>query len=500
MPEMHFFILVTKFNQIILRKTIIIFWLVLTELCPMNGQSLENLIREFRSSPALKGSVLGVQIVELDSGNPVLSFQSETRMMPASTQKLLFTLAALDQLGADYVFHTKLFITGKITSSGTLKGDFLISSSGDPGFASNRNNSKMNIDLVFQTIHKTLNKLGIKQIDGRLVLQIQGDTESVSGSWHWEDLSNYYGGGAWGFNFLENEYSVYFKQQAKVGQLCQIERIFPEIPGLKLTSRVFSGPAGSGDQAYIMGGPEDLTKTILGTIPAGKASFRVKGSIPDPPVAFLRMLKVYLDKKGIPSQGMKIRHGKPPAERLIGKFSSGPLRDLARECNFHSINLYAESFGRAMLLAKNVETLSGYPGPEEWKKLFESYPVGVEDLQIRDACGLSQGNLITPDKLTRYIVLFHKKLGMSLLKYILPRAGMEGTVKNFLENHPSGQNIWLKSGSIEGVLNYTGIYRSAANGKYYAFAVMVNHSISPVKDVRQSIEQFLVKAMNIRLN
>jgi len=500
MPEMHFFILVTKFNPIILRKINIIFWLVLTGLCNVSGQSADNLIQELRSSPALKGSVLGLQIVELDSGNPVLSFQSETRMMPASTQKLLITLAALDQLGADYVFNTKLFISGKITNSGTLKGDFLISSSGDPGFASNRTNTKMNIDLVFQTIHKTLNKLGIKHIDGNLVLQVQDDAESVAGSWHWEDLSNYYGGGAWGFNFMENEYSVYFKQQPKVGQLCQIEKVVPEIPGLKLTSRVFSGPPGSGDQAYIMGGPEDLTKTIVGTIPAGKASFRVKGSIPDPPVAFLRMLKVFLDKKGIPSGGMKIRHGKPPTERLVGKFSSRPLRDLARECNFHSINLYAESFGRVMLHAKSVKTLSGYPGPEEWKKLFETYPLGVEDLQIRDACGLSEGNLITPDKLTRYIVMFHKKLGMSLLKYVLPRAGMEGTVKNFLENQQAGQQIWLKSGSIEGVLNYTGIYRSPADGKYYAFAIMVNHNIAPVKDVRKSLEQFLVKAMNIRFN
>jgi len=497
---MHFFILVTKFNPIILRKIIIIFWLVLTGLCNVSGQSADKLIQELRTSSALRGSVLGVQIVKLDSGNPVLSFQSETRMMPASTQKLLFTLAALDQLGADYVFNTKLFISGKISSSGTLKGDFLISSSGDPGFASNRGNAKMNVDLVFQTIHKTLNKLGVKQIDGNLVLQVQDGAEAVAGSWHWEDLSNYYGGGAWGFNFMENEYSVYFKQHPKVSQLCQIEKVVPEIPGLKLTSRVFSGPPGSGDQAYIMGGPEELTKTIVGTIPAGKASFRVKGSIPDPPVAFLRMLKVFLDRKGIQSGGMKIRYGKPPVERLVGKFSSRPLRDLARDCNFHSINLYAESFGRAMLQAKQIETLTGYPSPQEWKKLFEVYPVGMEDLQIRDACGLSEGNLITPDILTRYIVMFHNKLGMSQLKYVLPRAGMEGTVKSFLENQQIGQHIWLKSGSLEGVLNYTGIYRSAADSKYYAFAIMVNHSIAPQKDVRKSLEQFLVRAMNSRFD
>lgn len=454
-------------------------------------------VHDLLANAAIKGSVVGIQIVDLETGKPVLSHNSETLMMPASTQKLLFTLAAIDQLGADHVFRTGLYISGKIDGSGTLKGDFIVSSEGDPSFASDRNNPKMSVDLIFQTIFKTLTKLGIKKIDGNLVLLMPGFPDPAAGSWNWEDLSNYYGSGSWGFNFMENEYSIFFRRQPKPGQLCPIERIEPEIPGLKLTSQVFAAGANSGDQAYVMGSPSEFTKKIVGTIPSGKGLFRIKGSIPNPPATFLRMLKVFLDKKGIRSNGMKLRYGHPSGERLVGKFSSKPLKELARDCNFYSINLYAEAFGKAMLDSRNIEVLSGYPKPEHWGRLFAGYPGGTEDMNIRDACGLSFGNLISPSKLTQYLVTFNKKLGMNQLKYLLPRAGSEGTVKKFMENQKTGQQVWLKSGSIEGVWNYAGIFKSPANGKHYAFALMVNHCTQPASMVQKALEQFLVKAMNL---
>lgn len=454
-------------------------------------------LNDLLEDPALKGSVAGIQLVDLETGKPVLSHNSETMLVPASTQKLIFTLAALDQLGEDHVFRTGLYISGKIDGSGTLKGDFMVSSEGDPSFASSRNDPKMSMDLIFHTIFKTLTRLGIKKIDGNLVLLLPEFSDPAAGSWPWEDLSNYYGSGAWGFNFMENEYSVFLKQQPTTGKLCRIERIEPEIPGLKLTSQVYSAGANSGDQAYIMGSPAEFNKKIVGTIPIGKGLFRIKGSIPNPPATFLRMLKIFLDKKNIRSNGLKIRYGQPPKEKLVGRFTSKPLRELARDCNFYSINLHAEALGKAMIQAKKLEVLTGYPKPEVWEKLFSGYPVRLENVHFRDACGLSSSNLITPAAMTQFLVMFHKKSGFARLKYVLPRAGMEGTVQNFLEGRKIGQEIWLKSGSIEGVLNYTGIFRSQANGRHYAFAIMVNHSVRPSGNVREAIEKFMVRAMNM---
>jgi len=71
----------------------------------------------------------------------------------------------------------------------------------------------------------------------------------------------------------------------------------------------------------------------------------------------------------------------------------------------------------------------------------------------------------------------------------LPKAGQEGTLKNFMGNTRYSGKIVAKSGSIGGVQCYAG-YLVDGNKKY-AFAVMVNKFNGTRPQVRGAIEQFL---------
>ena len=54
-------------------------------------------------------SAISVSIKDVDTGNCVYSLNSKMPMMPASTLKIVTSSAALDTLGQDYVFSTKLY-------------------------------------------------------------------------------------------------------------------------------------------------------------------------------------------------------------------------------------------------------------------------------------------------------------------------------------------------------------------------------------------------------
>lgn len=93
------------------------------------------------------------------AATPILNHQPHAIRTPASTQKLIPTLIAVDTLGADFTWHTKIFQKG-FSVGDTLHGDIIIQGSGDPR-------------LNHERLHALLGELvakGIKHIDGDIVL------------------------------------------------------------------------------------------------------------------------------------------------------------------------------------------------------------------------------------------------------------------------------------------------------------------------------------------
>ena len=89
----------------------------------------------------------------LASHNQQLSFN------PASVMKLVTTAAALDLLGPDYRWITRVYAQGPIVGD-VLNGDLIIQGSGDPRLAHE--------DLA--RLLRRLRSLGVREIHGDLVL------------------------------------------------------------------------------------------------------------------------------------------------------------------------------------------------------------------------------------------------------------------------------------------------------------------------------------------
>src|SRR5690554_797396 len=85
--------------------------------------------------PEYEYSRAGVHVMDAESGRVLFARNSNQLMIPASVLKLVTTASALELLGADYRFQTRVGYTGMI-EQGVLKGDLVVLGGGDPALGS----------------------------------------------------------------------------------------------------------------------------------------------------------------------------------------------------------------------------------------------------------------------------------------------------------------------------------------------------------------------------
>ena len=409
----------------------------------------------------------GLSVFDLEKKQEVLKYNSEKKFIPASVLKLFYTLSAVDIKGENYKFTTKFYHNGVVLEDGTLEGDILIYPSGDPTFGSARF-YKEGLLTTLKRIKNELVKNDIICIDGDIIMVLPNQSNPIHGSWSVEDLGNYYGGGAWPFNFNDNEYKVTFQTNKNVGEFTKVDEIIPLIPDMEIINHVKIDKSGSGDNAYIYGDSYELNRQVRGTLPKGN-NYTIRGSIPSPPSSFMKILGKYLTRSNIHYQNVKIYEDYYKKKKLIFEIKSPSLLSIAKECNDYSINMYSEAISQLLCLKSNHR--NEYLRSDEIHSFFSNYSFDIDQINITDGCGLSADNILTPNIINSFILEIINNLGLEKVIDILPEAGKDGSAKRI---NNINKRIWLKSGSINGVLNYSGIIKDK-NNKYFIFSIMTNN-------------------------
>ena len=120
---------------------------------------------------------VGIYIYDVTADSALYAYNAHQRMRPASTEKLVTAIAALDNLGPDYTFTTQLAIDGRVTDR-ILHGDLWLKGGMDPLLSTP--------DL--QNLCNTLHEQGIDSITGRLCFDVSmKDTLQYGWGWCWDD-------------------------------------------------------------------------------------------------------------------------------------------------------------------------------------------------------------------------------------------------------------------------------------------------------------------------
>jgi D-alanyl-D-alanine carboxypeptidase/D-alanyl-D-alanine-endopeptidase (penicillin-binding protein 4) len=125
----------------------------------------------------LQQTQLGLHIIDLSTGRELYARNAQHRMRPASTEKVVTAIAALDVLGPSYTLDTRLLSTAAV-SGHTLKGDIYIKGVMDP---------LLTVADV-RSLAAQLKAAGITRIDGRLVADASfKDADEFGWGWCWDD-------------------------------------------------------------------------------------------------------------------------------------------------------------------------------------------------------------------------------------------------------------------------------------------------------------------------
>ncbi len=133
--------------------------------------------RIFKETTIFNTSMVGMKIYDLTADSVIYEYNEKQLMRPASSLKMMVAVEALDRLGADYKYNTKIAYSGQQDST-LLKGNIYCKGAMDPTF----NNDDIN------EIVDRLSALGIDTIQGNIILdKTMKDKDLLGEGWCWDD-------------------------------------------------------------------------------------------------------------------------------------------------------------------------------------------------------------------------------------------------------------------------------------------------------------------------
>ncbi len=435
----------------------------------------------------------GFCLMDPKTGRIIASHEPKKSLTPASSQKVITTIAALNILGRAHRFETYLEYDGTLAKDSVVTGHLYIRGTGDPTIGSLRMDS-IPYDSLLRTWARQVKEKGITTIKGHLIADASAwEDYATVGSWNWDDIGQYYGAGASALNIHENMYTLYY---SSTSARAKIDSVRPEIEGMTVWNDVTVG--GSGDEAYIYGGPDDYYRYVTGTIPANRKGYAVDGSMPDPPLFLALEFKRILGEEGITVLGQATtvyalkRAGIPvnPTRRLIYTHRSHPLSEIVYHTNMKSHNLFAESLLKAVGKKQTGEG-SRSAGAKAIEQYYSLAGIPMDGMHVEDGSGLSRLNYFTPETMCRILVHEMQQDSWSEFLQSLPIAGKTGTLKTYADNTTAEGKIQAKSGSMYKVRSYSGYVRSKS-GEWLAFCVVVNNYSCGSTEIKSILEKLAV--------
>ncbi|MEX2580148.1 MAG: D-alanyl-D-alanine carboxypeptidase/D-alanyl-D-alanine-endopeptidase [Verrucomicrobiales bacterium] len=423
--------------------------------------------------------------VEGEAGDAV-GYRADTGLVPASTMKAITTATATEVLGADFRFKTEVQTAGVLDEDGTLTGDVVVRGGGDPTLGDS------GIAGTLAQWRSALAEAGVKKVEGSVVGDDSiFDTKLVPDSWQWNDIGNYYGAGASGLTFHQNQFFCRFRT-AGVGGEAELLGTDPRLPGIEFINEMRVGASGSGDQGYIYGHPYGNVFYLRGTVPAGSGSFTIKGALPDPAFFCARAFTKHLNENGIPVSGepttarlMAIAGESLAARQSIHEQESDSLGSLLVLTNHKSNNLRAECIHRMIGLEQAGEGATD-AAAEATRDHWADKGVDMAGFYMADGCGLSRANTVTPRQMA--LILFHATKAEEFGAFYdsLPTAGQSGTLRSIGRGSAADGRVRAKSGTLDRIKDYAG-YVNARSGKRYAFALFINNYDGGSSNVKAKI-------------
>lgn len=416
----------------------------------------------------LNAGDLGIWIQAVDSSKPLITHLPDDLFNPASVMKLVTSVAALDILGTNFQWPTRVYADA-LPVNGVIHGNVYIKGSGDPWFR-----SEDLWDLVRQ-----LNDLGVREITGNLVLDNSyfepGTADPADFDNHPERVYNALPQAL----LLDNRATRVLITPPDRTDGGAVVRAWPPNPNIQVQNdlKLVKGAcSGRNNQPNIVVQGSD-TKTpsidVNGTFSAQCTPdqfYFVAGNAND---AFYYAFKHLLAQQGGKIDGLWRDGVTPSSAVFLAQHNSENLTQYLYLQNKWSNNLMA----RQIFLTIGAE-IKGPPGtPLKAKAAIDRWlkQIGMnwQGFDIENGSGLSRKARISPRQMGELLRYAWDSPIMPELMASLPIAGVDGTMRKRLRGEPARGMIHLKTGTLRDVRAGAG-YMITESGRRYVVVIMQN--------------------------
>ena len=484
-PHTHFLIFVLVISCLVCPKDV---W------CKPEEEKLRNEINAILDKHKLFGSVVGINIFSISKNKTLYKHNSGETFVVASNVKLFTTAAALEYLGPDFEYITKINYHGDI-SEGKLDGDIIIKGSGDPNISGRFYCG--NITAVPALWADAVKEMGIKTIVGDIIADDSiFDREFICDSWPEDQLSEWYCAPISGLSFNDNCIDIIIKPSRKPGAYAQIHKE-PETSYVTLNNNCKTSSNKSKDSYSYSRRPQTNLIDINGYIWIKSQPQREWVTITNPPLYTATVFKEILEHKNIIVAGdarvigetdMELNHEHHP---IIETSSS--LKQAIEVTNKRSQGFYAEQVLKTMgaYIKKEGSFIAGISVIED---LITKMGFSEDQYNIADGSGLSKKNKLTPDIIISLLRFMYGHKHSDIFLGSLSVSGIDGTLKKRLTKVPYKSRIRAKTGYVKGASTLSG-YAQTLHDEVIAFSILVNKikgSISQTKSLQDAICRVLV--------
>jgi D-alanyl-D-alanine carboxypeptidase/D-alanyl-D-alanine-endopeptidase (penicillin-binding protein 4) len=429
---------------------------------------------------------MSVLIQNLNTGEVIESYRPEHVVPPASVMKLLTTGVALESLGPNFRFPTVLEYTGTI-ENGVLNGDLYIRGGCDPSLG-----WKGRTAFLDRWV-KAIQKAGIRRIDGAIIADmtmLDGDAQNPG--WLCEDAGNYYAPGIFALNYYGNTMNIVL-ESGEPGTVAKVVKTEPEVEDIYFINRIRCDKI-TYDGAFVSGLPYSRERYLTGVVPSNLGTFGVKGDLPNPGLLLARHLTAKLREAGIKIKREATYEADynplmPPRTELYTHYSE-PLKEIVKETNINSNNLYAEALFR-YLGTKYSLPGSIHNSQDILREYWQRRGVAMQNAIIKDGCGLAPQDAVSAKTFVQLLTIMSRSKNKEAWMASLPISGQTGTLKTLCPKTPLEGRIHAKSGTIAGTKNFAG-YIDMPNGQTWVFAILINSAPGKAKNIQNVIQQYLL--------
>lgn len=422
----------------------------------------ESINRTLNSLGVDKDTV-SVSIKNIENGNVLFQLNEKTQRTPASTLKVITTAAAVDTLGEDYKFSTKLY---KSTNN-----DLYIKLSGDPLLTSDDLGLLIDGAVAKNIIPKNI------YIDDSILDNVEWGKD-----WLEEDELSSYIPKFSAYNINNNLLKIEISPASNlVPANIKIKPFYPiSLMNLVETDihmqnsvKVEKADSAIPNMLKISG---VVSKVCNITIP-----------VSNPKMNFiLRLEEVIRNKKF--EYFNPVQMAKLPKDNVYLVAQVDHSIDLIVDSILkNSSNLASETLFKVAgaVWANSTGTFENSMGM--LYAYLKKFDIDDKNLQVVDASGVSSNNLVTADFMTDFLVMKSKSDNFEDYKLLFPAPGT-GTLKNRMLYFKD--NLRAKTGTLTGSSALAG-YIVSRRGKVYAFDIMISDPETSSADKKNIEEQIL---------